>query len=140
MGTLTFGSGTGTTGGGVGIPDLKGRPSADAEQRLKGLGLVTRVREIVTEGTKDTVFGLEPPAGSEVAAGSTVTVLVISTAPTPLDLDRRLEELTKAVKALETETAAKARYEDLVKRISALGGGPTRPSAGSKKALETPSQ
>ncbi|MFJ5546334.1 PASTA domain-containing protein [Streptomyces sp. NPDC093225] len=130
MDTLDFGPATGRSSGQVGVPELMGRKRTDAEQRLRALGLVARFHEIITEGVKDTVFRLDPPAGEIVEAGSTVTVHTISPAPGPVDLDRRLEELTDAVKALETEADAKKRHEDLLKKIGELKGGvPSRPPA-----------
>ncbi|WP_030194894.1 PASTA domain-containing protein [Streptomyces sp. NRRL S-87] len=130
MDTLTFGPATGQTGGQVGVPDLMGRKRGEAEQRLRTLGLVPQFHEIITEGAKDTVFRLDPSAGAIVEAGSTVTVHVISTAPSPVDLDRRLVELTEAVRSLETEAEAKKRYEDLLKKLGELKGVvPSRPPA-----------
>ncbi|WP_327257110.1 PASTA domain-containing protein [Streptomyces sp. NBC_01244] len=137
MGTLTFGSGavTGTAipsstatsngcapaGTRVGIPiDLVGRSRTKAEKRLRSLGLVPQVCEVITDGTPDTVFSLAPPAGTIQSAGSVVTLYVVTTLPSPVYLDRKLDHLIKMVALLETERSAKARHVAVLGKLDEI--------------------
>jgi eukaryotic-like serine/threonine-protein kinase len=75
--TLTVSDGPGTRG----VPDVEGLTRRRARQRLRAAGFRVRERresdEEVTEGR---VIRTLPPIGSEVAVGSTVTI-VLSTGP-----------------------------------------------------------
>ncbi len=55
------------------VPDLVGEKRAEAERRLKGLGLKVQVRAIPGPGT---VRSTNPGAGKKVRKGSTVTLFV----------------------------------------------------------------
>ncbi|MGW0391694.1 PASTA domain-containing protein [Streptomyces sp. NPDC003042] len=138
MATLTFGSGPGVTpangqaAGQVGIPhNLLGRSKAKAEKRLKGLGLVPQLREVVTDGDADVVFGVVPPPGSIVPAGSVVTVYVATAAPGSVDLNQKLERLLRVVATLETEAAANKRQTELLSRLDQIVDALSEPGGAS---------
>jgi beta-lactam-binding protein with PASTA domain len=126
MATLTLGSASGQAGAQVGVPDIVGKPRAEAEDKLKALGLTPRVREVVADGDKDTVFSQDPPPRSIRPKGSVVTLQVVTVPATPPDLGTKLDELALAVAALETETAAQSRHEAVLGKldeiISSSGG------------------
>jgi eukaryotic-like serine/threonine-protein kinase len=60
------------------LPPLVGMPYKEAEKLLEEQGLVVEVSELPSEEEKDEVLGSEPAAGTAVAPGQTVT-LIIST-------------------------------------------------------------
>jgi beta-lactam-binding protein with PASTA domain len=65
------------TGEELKVPDLGGRPIAQAEKELKGLDLVAkRTRVPSNEAELDVVLSSDPPAGSPVKPGATVTLML----------------------------------------------------------------
>ncbi|MGW2558067.1 PASTA domain-containing protein [Streptomyces sp. NPDC001514] len=121
---MTFGTGTGATGG-VGVPDVAGKTRAEAEKKLRDLGLTPRVWEIGGDGKPGEVFSHEPPVGAVRPKGSVVTLNVFAAKPNPPippEVVKKLDELTKAVARLEDEASAKARYDALVKKLDQLAG------------------
>jgi serine/threonine-protein kinase len=67
----------------VALPNLRGVSAADAQKALTDLGLTPAVRnQVDTSVPVGFVIGTDPPAGSSVQAGSTVTLLVATAPPT----------------------------------------------------------
>ena len=61
----------------VPVPDLRGLPRAEAEDRLSGLGFqVGRVAAVEAEEAAGTVLATSPPAGTPMAYGARVDLLV----------------------------------------------------------------
>ncbi|HYO60616.1 MAG TPA: protein kinase [Actinomycetota bacterium] len=58
------------------LPSLAGMPFKEAEKLLEEQGLVVASREQPSEEEKDEVLGSEPAAGTAVAPGETVTLIV----------------------------------------------------------------
>jgi hypothetical protein len=67
----------------VSLPDLRGVAAGDAQQTLVNAGLTPVVRNQVDDSVPvGVVIGTDPPAGSQVPVGSTVTLLVAVAPPT----------------------------------------------------------
>jgi serine/threonine-protein kinase len=62
----------------VTVPDVTGRDADDAERQLRAAGFTVRRTNVDAGGTEGDVVGTDPPADSQVAAGSTVTLQVTS--------------------------------------------------------------
>jgi serine/threonine-protein kinase len=62
----------------VTVPDVAGRDVDDAERQLRAAGFTVRRTNVDAGGTEGEVVGTDPPANSQVAAGSTVTLQVTS--------------------------------------------------------------
>ena len=61
----------------VPVPDLRGLPRAEAEDRISGLGFqVGRVAAVEAEEAAGTVLATSPPAGTPMAYGARVDLLV----------------------------------------------------------------
>jgi hypothetical protein len=68
----------------VAVPDVVGRPQAEAEQVLAGAGLVPRVTTSPVAGVAPgTVLRQDPPAGTEVGPAAIVTLVVAAAVPAP---------------------------------------------------------
>lgn len=86
---LMSGNGTDT----VAIPDVAGQSAADAQRTLEDLGLVVVARNAVDDTVEQgRVIRTDPPAGTTVDEGSTVTLLVsggpgLETVPDVVGLD-----------------------------------------------------
>lgn len=69
------------------VPALEGMPLADAQAELEAGGLTSSVVYVESDAEKNTVVSLDPPAGTEVAAGASVTLAVATPMPgEPYDL------------------------------------------------------
>ena len=55
---------------------LVGQPFANAQSALFGAGFAVKRKDVESNEPKDTVVGVDPPSGSAVAPGSTVTLSV----------------------------------------------------------------
>lgn len=64
----------------VNVPDLAGKPIAEAQSTLTELGLTSAVVEQENPATPGTVVGSDPAAGTAVAEGGTVTLTVAKAA------------------------------------------------------------
>jgi serine/threonine-protein kinase len=60
----------------VGVPDVVGQNADDAELGLRQAGFAVRRTEVDAGGTQGDVVGTDPAAGTQVTAGSTVTLQV----------------------------------------------------------------
>jgi beta-lactam-binding protein with PASTA domain len=103
-GLVIGGGGTGT--GSVGVPDVLDLPQAEAEARLRDLGLVPRIQTIEAEGTEGTVFSQNPAARTIRARGTVVTLVVIKAPVVPPNLGQQLAEIKSAVDGVGTTAAA----------------------------------
>jgi serine/threonine-protein kinase len=70
--TLTVSKGGET----VPVPDVSGASVADARKTLEGAGLKVKVRQLFG-GNGRQVFSTDPPSGSDVHRGDTITLYVI---------------------------------------------------------------
>ena len=62
----------------VAVPDVVGRDADDAEKALRQAGFQVRRTNVDAGGSEGDVVGTDPPAGTQAAAGSTVTLQVTS--------------------------------------------------------------
>ncbi|MDP9401270.1 MAG: PASTA domain-containing protein [Actinomycetota bacterium] len=70
------------------VPDLVGRPRADAERRLEDLGFTVRVHERASESVEvGRVVSIRPAPGTQLEVGEGVR-LVVSTGPPPVAVPR----------------------------------------------------
>ena len=60
----------------VAVPDVVGQNADDAERGLRQAGFAVRRTEVDAGGTQGDVVGTDPAAGTQVTAGSTVTLQV----------------------------------------------------------------
>jgi serine/threonine-protein kinase len=74
------------------VPDVTGKPRAEAEQALRDAGLAADVTEREDEAEPGTVLEQDPAAGTRVAAGQTVRLVVAKAQPTVPDVDGMTEE------------------------------------------------
>jgi beta-lactam-binding protein with PASTA domain/predicted Ser/Thr protein kinase len=59
------------------VPDLTGQPAADARATLEALGFKVEVtKDFSSDVSRDHVIGTDPPSGTKVPKGSTVTMSV----------------------------------------------------------------
>jgi len=76
----------------IAIPDLVGRPVADARAGIERLGLVISEVSETGQGAPGTVSALDPTAGTEVAPGARVRIIAVGrgvAVPDVVRLDRR---------------------------------------------------
>jgi len=62
----------------VTVPDVRGDSASEAEQRLQQAGFTVSRSTVDAGGSEGDVVGTNPPAGTQAAAGSTVTLQVTS--------------------------------------------------------------
>ena len=70
------GGGGGGEGEPLKVPEVEGAPQEEYAQKVGDLGLVPKVKKQFDEAEKATVFRVDPKPGTEVEAGSTVTLFV----------------------------------------------------------------
>lgn len=70
------------------VPDVLGKPAAEAQAALEGAGLAVQQREEFSDRfAAGTIASVDPAVGTEVAKGSTVAV-VVSKGPPPVQVPR----------------------------------------------------
>lgn len=80
------------------VPALEGMPLSDAQAQLEAGGLTSTVIYVESDAEKNTVVSLDPPAGTEVAAGATITLAVATPMPhEPYDLMGYLDAAPQAL-------------------------------------------
>jgi serine/threonine-protein kinase len=84
------------------VPDVGGKSAADAQAALEAAGLVVQsTQEFSEQVPNGAVAGTNPPAGTEVAKGSTVT-MVVSKGPPPVEVPRVVDmKRTDAIAKLQ---------------------------------------
>jgi hypothetical protein len=119
------------------VPDVSGKTEAEAKALLDDF--TVRVRKVEALGTAGTVLAQDPEAGEIRPKRSTVTIFVIVTpAPDSADVAKALADLKTSVDTLgttlETEAAAKARHDEVLKQLKEIkdklpppGGGGSGP-------------
>jgi beta-lactam-binding protein with PASTA domain len=65
----------------VGVPGLSGASVSDAQQILQARGLNSKVVTQVSDQLAGTVIDTDPPAGTQVPAGTEVTLFVATPPP-----------------------------------------------------------
>jgi serine/threonine-protein kinase len=107
----------GTAGtGSVGVPDVVGRPQAEAEAKLRQFGLVPQIQVIEADGDEGTVFSQDPAARTIRAPGTVVTLLVVKTPLVPPNLGQQLADLQTSVNSVS------AKVDDVSAKIDKLTG------------------
>jgi len=119
------------------VPDVSGKTEAEAKALLDDF--TVRVRKVEALGTAGTVLAQDPEAGEIRPKRSAVTIFVIITpAPDSADVAKALADLKTSVDTLgttlETEAAAKARHDEVLKQLKEIkdklpppGGGGSEP-------------
>jgi beta-lactam-binding protein with PASTA domain/tRNA A-37 threonylcarbamoyl transferase component Bud32 len=86
----------------VAVPDVRGKPLADATGAVKAAGLTAKVvREFSDTVPKDAVIDQSPTAGKSVARGTVVTLRVSKGPQTVTVPDVRGEKISRAISELE---------------------------------------
>jgi len=67
----------------VSVPTLAGLPEAAARAELDGLGLVYRLRYRDSNQPAGTIVETDPPAGTEVATGTEITLVIAASRGEP---------------------------------------------------------
>jgi serine/threonine-protein kinase len=90
----------------VGVPGVAGMSVPDATNALTQLGLkVSQRSESSSTVPKDSVIGTQPPVGTQVDEGSTVT-LIVSTGPAPTTTTSSTTSTTSTTSTSTTSTTA----------------------------------
>ncbi|MBG0827041.1 Stk1 family PASTA domain-containing Ser/Thr kinase [Planomonospora sp. ID67723] len=114
--------GTTTDGGKVTIPPLASQTEASAIKTLEGMGLkVTTTEEFSDEQDKGSVIETRPPANTDVAKGSEVTLVVskgVEKIEVPVLVGKTVEEATQILEDLglkaTVQTKPSARKQGVV--------------------------
>jgi len=86
---------------GIAVPKLTGLSRADAESQLKDLGLVPKTTEQESSNDPGTVLAQDPPAGTTVDKGATVSLTVAKERPEVPDVSTDNPPVADAQKELE---------------------------------------
>jgi eukaryotic-like serine/threonine-protein kinase len=119
------------------LPDLTGRSADEAKQLLTSKGLRVRLEEVEAESPAGVVISSDPPPGTRVEGGSTVTLVTAKErAPQPLP-DVRGQSLSSATRILgaagfrkiatQTVAVTDPALDDVVVQQSPGPGSPTDP-------------
>ena len=96
------------------VPALEGMPLSDAQAQLEAGGLTSSVIYVESDAEKNTVVSLDPPAGTEVAAGATITLAVATPMPSePYDLMGYLEAAPQALSAYLADAGYTLDYGEI---------------------------
>ncbi len=120
---------------GVDVPDVGGKTQAQAEQVLKDIGLVPKVRSQPSGEANGNVISQEPMAGNSLKKGSTVTIVVSSGAdlvqiPTlvGMDVNAASEVVQKAGLVSEIAIVANSQARGIVVNTDPKQGSVARGS------------
>ncbi|MCL2324339.1 MAG: PASTA domain-containing protein [Actinomycetia bacterium] len=103
------------------LPDLTGLASAQAQERLKSLGLLYRIVEEASPKPAGTVISTVPPAGSRLRVGDTVVVHVARTTDVIELVSYDLSERTIVIEPRYQPNAPGVDHTyDVAQRLSAL--------------------
>ena len=96
------------------VPALEGMSLSDAQAQLEAGGLTSSVIYVESDAEKNTVVSLDPPAGTEVAAGATITLAVATPMPSePYDLMGYLEAAPQALSAYLADAGYTLDYGEI---------------------------
>lgn len=96
------------------VPTLEGMSLSDAQAQLEAGGLTSSVIYVESDAEKSTVVSLDPPAGTEVAAGATITLAVATPMPSePYDLMGYLEAAPQALSAYLADAGYALDYGEI---------------------------
>lgn len=96
------------------VPALEGMPLSDAQAQLEAGGLTSTVIYVESDAEKNTVVSLDPPAGTEVAAGASITLAVATPMPhEPYDLMGYLDAAPQALSAYLADAGYTLDYGEI---------------------------
>lgn len=96
------------------VPALEGMSLSDAQAQLEAGGLTSSVIYVESDAEKNTVVSLDPTAGTEVAAGATITLAVATPMPSePYDLMEYLEAAPQALSAYLADAGYTLDYGEI---------------------------
>ena len=96
------------------VPALEGMPLPDAQAQLEAGGLTSTVIYVESDAEKNTVVSLDPPAGTEVAAGASITLAVATPMPhEPYDLMGYLDAAPQALSAYLADAGYTLDYGEI---------------------------
>lgn len=96
------------------VPALEGMSLPDAQAQLEAGGLASTVIYVESDAEKNTVVSLDPPAGTEVAAGASITLAVATPMPhEPYDLMGYLDAAPQALSAYLADAGYTLDYGEI---------------------------
>jgi eukaryotic-like serine/threonine-protein kinase len=120
------------------LPDVAGKPAADAKAAIEQLGFVVSVEPRYDENVaKDTALGTDPAAGGKASPDSTIK-LVVSSGPAPVAVPdvagRSYDEAVQILKAKRLGASRRDDFSDSVASGVVIG---TSPATGQPAARDS---